>query len=255
MSMNERQLKILQIISDEQKIEVGRLAEMIDVSQVTIRKDLAAMESHGLIKRQYGYALLNAQYNTQNRLFVHYSEKLDIARRAVELVEDGDNVMLESGSCCALLAEEIVRQRKNVTIITHSVFIANHIRPAANNQVILLGGSMLMEHMVTVGPLTSEAISRFYVNIFFTGTDGITPHGDFTADRLETANVMREMKSRARKTVVLTDSSKFSRQGMVSLFPVKDVYAVYTDSKCPQSVIDMFNENGVLVNIGSKEEE
>ena len=71
MSMNERQLKILQIISDEQKIEVGRLAEMIDVSQVTVRKDLAAMEAHGLIKRQYGYALLNAQYNTQNRLFVH----------------------------------------------------------------------------------------------------------------------------------------------------------------------------------------
>lgn len=252
--MNDRQLKILQIVSDEQKVEVGRLAEMIDVSQVTIRKDLAAMESQGLIKRQYGYALLNAQYNTQNRLYVHYTEKLDIARRAVELVEDGDNVMLEAGSCCVALADEIVKRRKNVTIITHSIFMANHIRPATNNQVILLGGSMLMEHMVTVGPLTSDAISRFYVNTFFTGTDGITPKGEFTADRLETANVIREMKNRAHKTVVLTDSSKFSRQGMVCLFPVKDVYAVYTDSKCPQSVIEMFNENGVIVNTGKEEE-
>ena len=108
--MTQRQAQILHTVASERRIEVGKLAEMIGVSQVTIRKDLVYLEEKGLIKRQHGIAVLNAELDINNRLAVHYERKLDIASRAVELINDGDVVMIESGSCCALLAEQIVQK-------------------------------------------------------------------------------------------------------------------------------------------------
>lgn len=250
--MTERQSRILHIIASERKIEVGRLSELVGVSQVTIRKDLDTLADKGLIKRQHGFAQLVAENDISNRLAVHYERKLDIARRAVELIEDGDTVMLESGSCCTLLAEQIAKKRCNVTIITYSVFIANHIRPAESNQVVLLGGSIRMEPMVTVGPLAVEAASYYYVDKFFTGTDGITPNGEFTAQNLEMAEVIRAMSKRARHTIVMTDSSKFTRQGTVVAFPVKDAYAVFTDDQCTEETLEIFRKNNVIVDMGKR---
>lgn len=253
--MTSRQSQILHTIANERRVEVGRLAELVGVSQVTVRKDLAYLEDKGLIKRQHGFAVLNAETDINNRLAVHYERKVGIATRAVELINDGDVILVESGSCCTLLAEQVTRKRKNVTIITYSVYIANHIRPAESNQVILLGGSLLMEPMVTVGPITIDAMSNFYVDKFFTGTDGITPGGEFTAKDLMQAEVIRKMAKHAKKTIVLTDSSKFLRQGTVSLFPASDVYAVYTDSKCPQAVRDLLQEQNVMINTGDSGKE
>jgi DeoR/GlpR family transcriptional regulator of sugar metabolism len=250
MSMTQRQSQILHTLASERRAEVGRLAELVGVSQVTIRKDLAFLEEKGLIKRQHGVAVLDAETDINNRLAVHYERKLDIASRAVELISDGDVVMIESGSCCALLAEQIVQKRRDVTIITYSVFIADYIRPAPSNQVILLGGTVLMEPMVMVGPITVQAISNFYVDKFFSGTDGITPDGSFTAKDLRQTEVIRKMAQHAKKTIVMTDSSKFSKQGTVIQFPADDVYAVYTDSKCPDSVVQMLREHNVIVDTG-----
>lgn len=249
--MTQRQAQILHTVASERRIEVGKLAEMIGVSQVTIRKDLVYLEEKGLIKRQHGIAVLNAELDINNRLAVHYERKLDIASRAVELINDGDVVMIESGSCCALLAEQIVQKRRNVTIITCSVYIANSIRPAESNQVILLGGTVLMEPMVMVGPIAMQAIDNFYVDKFFTGTDGITPDGAFTGKDLRQMEVIRKMAQHAKKTIVMTDSSKFSTQGTVIQFPADEVYAVYTDNYCPKEIIDMLQERNVIVNTGT----
>lgn len=109
-----------------------------------------------------------------------------------------------------------------------------------------------MEPMVTVGPITIEAISNFYVDKFFSGTDGLTPDGKFTAKDIMQAEVIREMAAHAKKTIVLTDSSKFPRQGTVTLFSADDVYAVYTDALCPQPVKELFEERNVIVNTGEK---
>ena len=124
------------------------------LSQVTIRKDLDVLEGKRLIRRQQGFAELDSEDDVTNRLAYHHKEKLAIAEAAVSQIKNGETVMIESGSCCALLAEQIVKKLKDVTIITNSVYIAEHIRPALGNHVILLGGEIQMEPMVTVGPIT-----------------------------------------------------------------------------------------------------
>ncbi|MBC8570714.1 DeoR/GlpR family DNA-binding transcription regulator [Zongyangia hominis] len=246
--MTDRQTQILNIISEERKVEVMRLAELMNVTQVTIRKDLDYLESKGLIRRQHGTAEIDAEDDITNRLAYHYYEKSLIAAQAVEMIHNGEVIMIESGSCCTLLAEQIAKKRKDVTIITNSVYIANYIRPATSNQVVLLGGSLLMEPMVTVGPIMCQAAVNFYVDKFYTGTDGFTPNGHFTGKDIMRVETIRVMSQQAKKTIILTESNKFSRQGTLAQFPADDVYAVYTDTKIPEDVESYLKEHKVIVN-------
>ena len=123
--MSERHTKILELLTENDKVEVTKLSELLQVSQVTIRKDLDLLEQKGLIIRAHGFATLNSSDDINNRLAYHYDLKQKIAKLACESVENGETVMIESGSCCALLALEIAQTRKDVTLITNSAFIAD----------------------------------------------------------------------------------------------------------------------------------
>ena len=247
--MTQRQSQILHIVAKEHKVEVNKLSDTLGVSLVTIRKDLADLEQLGLIKRSHGYALINAETDVRNRLAIHYEEKLALATRAAELVENGEVFLLESGSCCALLAEQINKTKKNVTMITYSAFIPNYVHLTNGNQMILVGGILMSESKNTVGPIAIASLANFFVDKFFSGTDGMTPEGEFTAKDMMVAEVVRTMASRAKKTIVLTDSSKFSKQGTVTIFPTSKVYAVYTDNKCPEETKAYLEEQNVIVNL------
>ena len=102
--MKNRGNKILELLTKDNKIEVSHLAEELGVSQVTMRKDLDTLESKGVIKREHGFALLCSTDDINGRIAYHYEEKRKIAQKAVGLVSNGDTIMIENGSCCALLA-------------------------------------------------------------------------------------------------------------------------------------------------------
>ena len=125
---NERLNKILELLTTDGKAEVIDLSQRFGVSQVTIRKDLSELEEQGLIERAHGFARLRSRDDVAGRLAYHFEAKKKIAARAATLVADGDTVMIESGSCCALLAEQLVSEKSDLTIITNSAFIADYIR-------------------------------------------------------------------------------------------------------------------------------
>ncbi len=121
--------------------------------------------------------------------------------------------MIESGSCCALFAEELALAKKNVTVITNSVFIANYIGQAANIKIILLGGCFQPESQVIVGPMTIKCAETFFCDKFFLGTDGFIAGTAFTGrDHLRAATA-QEMAKYAEKIFILTETAKFSRRG------------------------------------------
>ena len=99
--MNNRCQIILSLLTEEQKIDVSALAKKLQVSQVTIRKDLDELERHGIVIREHGFARLCSAENIAYRIAYHYEEKRRIAVRAAELVSDGETLMIENGSCCA----------------------------------------------------------------------------------------------------------------------------------------------------------
>ena len=125
MKISERHTKILELLTKEEKIEVTKLSNIFQVSQVTIRKDLDQLESKGLIVREHGFATLNSKDDMNNRLAYNYDIKQKIAQLASQDIHDGETLMIESGSCCALFALQIAKSRKDITIITNSAFIAD----------------------------------------------------------------------------------------------------------------------------------
>ncbi|MBQ7888319.1 MAG: DeoR/GlpR transcriptional regulator [Erysipelotrichaceae bacterium] len=232
--MQERHIRILELLTENKKLEVTELSKLLNVSQVTVRKDLDALVLQGLVKREHGFATLFSSDDINSRLVYHFERKQHIAKKALELIHDGETIMIESGSCCALLAKEILENRKDVTIITNSAFIAEYIRKYPHGNIILLGGQYQKEAQVMVGPLVKTCVQNFFVDKLFIGTDGFTEPSGFTGNDFLRAEAVRDMANQANHILVVTESNKFSHRGLVSLMPTKNIYAVITDGQLPE---------------------
>ncbi|MDD6712617.1 MAG: DeoR/GlpR family DNA-binding transcription regulator [Sharpea porci] len=244
--MKERQNRILDALTKHEKLEVKELAQMMEVSQVTIRKDLDALTKQGLIIRNHGYATLNNSDDMNNRLAYHYEMKQRIAKKVCEDIHDGETIMIESGSCCALVALEIAQSKKNITIITNSAFIADYIRNE-EVKVILLGGEYQASSQVLVGPITINNAKNFFVDKYFIGADGFSEKSGFTGKDYLRAETVREMAKQATQVIVVTESEKFGHIGTVNLLDTKNVAKVYTDTHIPQEDECYLNEMNVEV--------
>ncbi|MDD6513796.1 DeoR/GlpR family DNA-binding transcription regulator [Sharpea azabuensis] len=244
--MKERQNRILDALTKHEKLEVKELAEMMEVSQVTIRKDLDALTQQGLIIRNHGYATLNNSDDMNNRLAYHYEMKQRIAKKVCEDIHDGETIMIESGSCCALVALEIAQSKKNITIITNSAFIADYIRNE-DIKVILLGGEYQASSQVLVGPITINNAKNFFVDKYFIGADGFSEKSGFTGKDYLRAETVREMAKQAAHVIVVTESEKFGHIGTVNLLDTNNVAKVYTDTHIPQEDEIYLNEMNVEV--------
>ena len=244
--MTERQDRILEILAGTRRVDVSVLAKAMEVSQVTIRKDLDYLDELGYIKREHGYAQFGSIEDIGARIAVNYEIKRRIARTAARTVDDGETVMIESGSCCALLAEELANH-KRVTIITNSAFIANHIRHAPFANVLVLGGEYQNSSQVLVGAMTSKWAEIFMSDKFFVGADGFTEKYGFTGKDHLRVQTARDIARQAKQVIVLTDSDKFLHQGSEGLVRTEHVSAVYTDDRIKPETEAFLQEKRVTV--------
>ena len=243
--MSSRHNGILELLIDNGKIEVAKLSDLFHVSQVTIRKDLDELESKGLITRNHGFATLNTNDDINLRMANHYEQKQRIAKLACRMIKDEEVVMLESGSCCAMLAHEIAKTKKDVTIITNSAFIASYVRKESRVHIILLGGEYQKEAQVMVGPITKKCAEVFHVDKFFIGIDGFSKDIGFTGNNYMRSETVKDLAEFANHVVVISDSSKFNKKSTVKLLPVHKIKAVITDKGLEDDITEYFKLNKV----------
>ncbi len=247
--MNKRQSAIVNIVNTNNKVSVNKLAEELNVSEVTIRKDLNLLSNYGVIIRQHGYAMKKNSVDVRNRLSVNYDIKTKIAKRAAELIDFNETVLIGSGSTCALLAEEIARTKPNVTIITHSIYIVEHASKLGNNKIILLGGEYQNDSQVMVGPLVRLNVKQYFVDKIFIGTDGFVKNiGFMGSDSLRT-EAIKNMAESARKIIMLTDSSKFNKMGILVQFSQNSISKLITDKYISNEYFNFFKEKGINLEI------
>ena len=246
--MKPRLTNILAILSKKKKVTVSELSAALEISEVTVRKDLSQLEEKGLLKREHGYATMITSDDVSNRLSFNYELKRQIAQQALITIKDGETVMVESGSCCALLADEIVSNKRDVTIITNSVFIATFVRNKAGSHVILLGGEYQNESQVMVGPLIKICAANFHVEKFFIGTDGFNEYGAMSGDLMR-AEAVRNMSENAQQTIILTESAKFKHTGVVPLIPYERISKIYTDDQIEDTMIQKLEARNIAIQI------
>jgi DeoR family transcriptional regulator of aga operon len=229
---------------------VKDLAKHFHTSQITIRKDLEVLHSHGAIQRTHGGALpvqsgalLDPTLREKEKL--HRKEKLRIAAAAAKLVEEGQSVLLDSGTTTTAIARAL-KGSKRLTVITNAINIAAELA-GTQIEVILTGGTLRPNSFSLVGPLAEQTLRQLSADVLFLGVDGFdTRAGLFTPNLLE-AQVNRAMVQVARKTITVCDSSKFSRRSLCNIMPPSAVHQVITDKQISKSDLQALRDAGVEV--------
>ncbi|MDL2206447.1 DeoR/GlpR family DNA-binding transcription regulator [Eubacteriales bacterium OttesenSCG-928-N13] len=242
--MNERQLQLLDMLhQSESELSTLHLSEALGVSEVTVRKDIKLLESHGLLQRSHGSVRPASPDSIAARMGIRYEIKRRIADRAAQLVGHGETLMIESGSSCVLFAQALMQQQKDVTIITNSAFLCQTLAGSAGGNLILLGGDYQADSMVMAGPLTELCAKEFHVQRMFLGIDGYH-EGSFSGMNYNRASACRAMAKRADQRIILSDSSKFSRRSVAHCFDASEIDLVITDDGLPLDARDSMEACG-----------
>ncbi len=226
--MKQRSSLILSHLSAHGQATVRELADVAGVSKVTVRQDLTALERDGFLRRTHGGATLPDPENILQRMGIRYEQKLVIAKKAAELVRDGETILLESGSANAVLARELAGRQ--VQLIVTNVYIAQQIRPGDRAKAVIVGGVYQPDSGSVVGSMAQQNIRSTFFTKAFLGMDGFTPETGFTNRDMERAAVASLIVQRCKECHILADSSKFGHTGMAHICNLDDLAGVITNS-------------------------
>jgi DeoR/GlpR family transcriptional regulator of sugar metabolism len=242
--LNQRQNRILEILGKDNQTSVNELSKSLNVSSVTIRQDLNFLEAEGLLKRVHGGAVLKDGDDLDNRLGKNYEKKLRIAKKLASLVNEGESILIESGSANVLLARELVKIKK-VTIMTTNVYIARQFRKNPQANIVILGGIYQHDSETLVGKITKACIDQVNIHKAFIGIDGYTTEEGFTLRDMFRAEISSHIIQRAKDLFVVSDSSKFGISGLTNICRLEDIQHVATDSDLDVAFHDEFNQAGI----------
>ncbi len=253
-SMSERHREILEILHIQGSVSVTDLSERLNVSEVTIRKDLTSLEAQNKLYRTHGRAIPISPYigdrhiNEKEKQAV--AEKRSIGRQAASMLEETDSILMASGTTILYAAKEMVSAR-NLTVITASVSVSSILSQNKYIDVVQLGGMVRESSVSVVGPFAENMLSYFNCSKLFMGADGVDLEFGVTTTNMMEANLNRMMMDTAQKTVLLVDSSKFGKRGFSKICNVDKVDQIITDDKIPQSYLENLTELGIEVTVVS----
>ena len=247
--MKERHTKIIEIVSQRKKVEVSELAQILGATPATIRKDLSYLSDKGILNRERGYAVLKSTGDINYRMAFDFETKKRIAHYAASLVKENEMILLESGSLCALFAEEVVAANKNVTFITNSAYIAKYVQKDSDARVILLGGNFQKQSQAAVGPMTRQCVKTFEVGKIFVGIDGFSSEIGFMGNDIDRADTIQAMAESASELIIMAESGKFSTAAPIPCFSFDAVSQVITDSGIESETKQLLEDKGIRVTV------
>ncbi|MCD6565281.1 MAG: DeoR/GlpR transcriptional regulator [Bacteroidales bacterium] len=242
--LNKRQTIILEILGKNNKTAVSELSEKLNVSSVTIRQDLNFLEAEGLLKRVHGGAVLKDADDLVNRLGVNYEKKLRIARKVSSFVNEGETILIESGSVNVLLARELLKNKK-VTIITTNVYIARQFRKNEQANIVILGGIYQHESETLVGKITKTCIDQININKAFIGIDGYTTDNGFMLRDLFRAEISTYIIQKAQDVFIVSDSTKFGKEELTNICYPTDIQHIATNDDLSIQFQNEFRKTGI----------
>ena len=251
-SLVERHQHILNVLKKKGSIQVVDLCQDLNVSSVTIRKDLQFLEDkHQLFRTHGGATLVNPYIGDRpvnEKVLLQSAEKEKIGQYASCLIEPSDCILIASGTTVFFLAKHI-QPKGNVTVITGALNVAIEIAHHPNIEVIQLGGIMRKTSSSVTGIYAEKILDDFSCSKLFLGVDGIDLEFGLTTTNMMEAQLNRKMIAASRKTIVLADSSKFGKRGFGKICDLEDIEQIITDSNVSQHTVEELEAKGIEVTV------
>lgn len=249
----ERKDQILDIIRHKGRITVDELIETFKVSGATIRRDLEFLERQGLITRAHGGAIskervaLEPNYFEEKERFLE--EKKRIAREAAKLVEEGEVIFLEASTTVLQMAN-FVTDRRELTVVTNSLEIAQELRGREGISLIVTGGALRKRTNSLIGPLSELCLSQIRLDKAFIGISALEFSLGITTPTLEEAQTKKEVVKAANQVIALSDHSKFGEQNFAFVMPLEKIDILVTNKGISSFSKEEIEKKGVKVVIG-----
>jgi DeoR family transcriptional regulator, aga operon transcriptional repressor len=248
----QRRRRILDLIEQRGQITVRDLVEKFSISAVTARADLDALASEGMAVRSHGGAVRRVEasqdYPLRLKTTLHHAEKARIGKAAAELIQNGETVILDSGTTTAEIARHLkMRRLQSVTVITHALNIASELVDSSTLSVIMIGGLLRPVSGSFVGPQAETMLKEFHADRLFLAVDGFDLElGPSTPDLLE-AQLNTVMMRVSKEVNVVADFSKLGRRSLSRIGPLSGVHRLITDSRAPAEFIEALHKSKIDV--------
>lgn len=250
----DRHLKMKQLFLQRKNITNKELCEKFNISIETARRDLTILEQEGVIKRVYGGAVLSNDnimpdsmqpWNT--RVVTNQEEKCAIAREILQWIPDNSIIAIDSGTSTLEIAK-LLHAKKNLTVLTNSMYVAFEISTNTDHLVYSIGGAIKKGEMITTGFLANDFLEYFsHIDLAILSTDGFNVNEGLTDYSVEMGTLKRSMIEKADQVFVAVDHSKFATTAFYKVCGIDKVKLVVTSTKAPQASIDILKNGGVQV--------
>ena len=238
------------MITEDGHATVYELSKIFKVTEVTIRQDLEKLEKEGYIERDHGGAYLkDISLNVKNFVLQnqdHLTEKAAIARKALEYINDGDTIILDSGSTTTEIAK-LITNFKNLTVITNALNIAMILGVIPEISLVVTGGEFKAPTLSLTGQKAAECFNGLHVDKLFLATAGITLKAGLTYPSISDIVVKRAMIESANEVFLVADSSKVGKSAFASLGALSLIDFLITDSGIKEEDIIMLKNNDIKI--------
>ncbi|NEW05059.1 DeoR/GlpR transcriptional regulator [Paenibacillus sp. SYP-B3998] len=250
LTYEDRRKTILDHLELEGKVQVHLLSEQLNVSTETVRRDLDRLEKEGRLRKVYGGAVkMRAELVEPpflKRAQMMKEEKAAIGKLAASLVKDGETIMLDNGTTTIEILRHL-KDRSNLTIITHSVPILVLAMEMFKGKIIFAGGEVNVEYQAATGSITDQLLDQFKVNKAFISVGGISLVDGITDYHLNEAIISRKMMQRAEEAILVSDHTKFGMTTFARVSKIEEISMMITDSGCSKEWIDTVEALGIEV--------
>lgn len=264
MLSEQRYKIIMDLLEQEPIVKNNALCKLMSTTRETVRRDLMTLEEKGLLKRIRGGAMKLSKedaaspsayeaFHERKKSQVVYKEY--IAREAVNLIQDGQVVALDSGTTALLLARELKGKFRSLTVVTNSLAITNELAGAAGIELIVTGGVYKADEEAFLSDFASLIFSKIHVDIFFLTTCGISVEAGVTYQRMDEIPVQTKMMKAADCTIAIVDSSKLGVNSLVRMCGIESIAALVTDVGISAEQKRRFENAGVHVVVAPERSE
>lgn len=248
MSWDTRREYILHTLDRNGSVSVQNLATNLDVSQMTVRRDLAALEYKGYLIRKYGGAVksdaIDNLFSFERRMERNRKHKEEVCALGAQNIEDGDTVFIDCGTTLFRLCRHII-SRERLRVVTNSLPVVSELLPHGNIDVTIVGGELVHERKALYGHFAEKMLRELHAKKAFIGTDGISVRNGLSSYDEKEGNISRVMAENADIVFLLCDSSKIEFDSYVRTGTLDLIDYLITDSGVNPEDLNMYRKHGI----------